>query len=254
MSDLAVGLVVQPLFLTAIITWNATLHVIFVTVSLFLCSVSFYTTTAIGVDRLLALQLHLRYEGVVSSFRVTGIVTFIWLFSALYSCAWLWISRLFYFALSPTALVFLVVNFGVYLKIYLIVRRHQLQIAHQQQQHQGNDANIFCRSKKSAVNTFLIYIILLVCYMPYSSVTILVFKDGGYSPSFANVSIVTITIVYLNSSINPFLYCWRVREIRTAMKHHFCCWWRWARELEAAIFTPHLTDVHWKWRKISLFK
>ena len=219
-SDLAVGLLAQPLFLTAIIKRNPTLGVIFITVTMFLCSASFYTTTAIGVDRLLALQLHLRYEVVVTPFRVAGIVTFIWVFSALYSGAWLLISRLFYFALSPTALAFLVVNFCVYLKIYLIVRRHQLQIAHQEQQHQGH---IFWRLKKSAVNTFLIYIVLLVCYTPYSSVTIFIYNEGGYSPSFANVSVITGTIMCLNSSLNPMLYSWRVREIRTAMRHHFCC-------------------------------
>lgn len=37
-----------------------------------------------------------------------------------------------------------------------------------------------------------------------------------------HVWVTTITLVYLNSSIN--LYCWREREIRAAMKQLFCRW------------------------------
>ncbi|XP_078352748.1 histamine H2 receptor-like [Oculina patagonica] len=222
-SDLAVGLVVQPLFITSILKGDDTFLVILTSLSVFLCSVSFYTTTAIGVDRLLALQLHLRYQAVVTPPRVTGIVTLIWVFSGLFSSAQFWISNLFYNVTSPLSFAFLVVNFGVYLKIYFIVRRHQAQIAHQQQQHHGNNGNIFLRLKKSAVNTFLVYIVLLVCYTPHALAIIFLFKYGSFSLSVAYAQIIIFTIVYLNSSINPLLYCWRIREIRTAMKQYFCC-------------------------------
>ena len=82
LSDLAVGLVVQPLFTSSVKKLNITLYSLFVTASVFLCSVSFFTTTAIGVDRLLTLQLHLRYKAIITPLHVTGIATFIWLFSA----------------------------------------------------------------------------------------------------------------------------------------------------------------------------
>ena len=231
-SDLTVGLVVQPLFIATTLKQDTTIQIIYESLSIFLCSVSFYTTTSVGVDRLLALQLHLRYAGLVTPFRVTGMVIFIWVFSGLYSSVMLWISKnLFYIALSAIAFTFLVVNFGVYLKIYLIVRRHQVQIAHQQQQqqqqhHEGHDGNIFRRLKKSAVNTFLVYIVLLVCYTPVCLVIAFLYTDVSYSPSVTNIivsDIISTTILFLNSSLNPLLYCWRIREIRSAMKNRFYC-------------------------------
>ena len=36
----------------------------------------------------------------------------------------------------------------------------------------------------------------------------------------------TKTLVYLNSSLNPFLYCWKITEVRKAVKdtaRAFCC-------------------------------
>ena len=108
-------------------------------------------------------------------------------------------------------------NFVVYFKIYLIARRHQRQIQHQHQhQRQVSNENIVrvTRFKKTALNTFLVYILLLCCYMPYSFVALY-----GGSPI---VGFATVTLVFLNSSLNPLLYCWRDREIRTAVKQLFC--------------------------------
>ena len=35
----------------------------------------------------------------------------------------------------------------------------------------------------------------------------------------------TATLVLLNSSLNPFLYCWKIREVRQAVKDTLtqCC-------------------------------
>ena len=97
----------------------------------FLSIASFFAVTAIGVDRLLALQLHLRYEAVVTPFRVTWVVIFIWVLSGIYASTKLWISNR-YDTISSAIIVWLLVgNFVVYLKIYLIVRRHQKQIQRQ---------------------------------------------------------------------------------------------------------------------------
>lgn len=62
----------------------------------------------------------------------------------------------------------LAVNFATYMKIYLIVRRHQAQIANLELQPQGHHGNMFWRLMKSAVNTFLVFIVLFLCYMPRS--------------------------------------------------------------------------------------
>ena len=158
LSDFAVGLVVQLLYITLLLKkdLDSRFGIVFTILTSCLCLVSFFTTAAIGVDRLLALQLHLRYQTVATSFRVAGLVIFIWVFCAFYSSTVLWLPKLFYKGLPLMGFTLLAVNFATYLKIYLIVGRHQVQIANLELQRQGHHGNMFWRLKKSALNTFLV--------------------------------------------------------------------------------------------------
>ena len=221
LSDLTVGLVVQPLFAASILSGKRNLFVFVLgdILEVLLTFVSFITVTAITVDRLLALQLHLRYHAKVTQFRITWFVICTWVFTGIFVSSRLWNSSLFYTAPPVLFITLLVGNFFVYLKIFLIVRRHQRQI--QQQQQQQQKSNIFLgvkRSKKTVLNTFLVYILLLCCYLPYSVLYKMNLTGVSFSPS---VYLSAITLIFLNSSLNPLLYCWRDREIRTAVKQLF---------------------------------
>ena len=138
-SDLAVGLIVQPLFIASVQCRIYSMFILYITSGTFFCIASFFTVTAIGLERLLALQLHLRYHAFVTPFRVTGVVIFIYFISGIVAGCSLWILRVFYIA-PPIIYISLVAgNFVVYMKIYVIVRRHQRQI----QNHQGQQDDIF---------------------------------------------------------------------------------------------------------------
>lgn len=136
------------------------------------------TVTAIGVDRLLALQLHLRYQAQVTVLRVARVVIFIWVFSGIFGTTKLWITAGLCDTFSSATIVsLLVVNFVVYLKIYLIVRRHHKQIQQQRQAINRNSLSvrrfqkyIYIRFQKTALNTFLVFILLACCYMPHTVV------------------------------------------------------------------------------------
>ena len=181
-SDLAVGLLIQPLFIAVIQSGIPTIGLLFNILVYFFCCASFFTITAITIDRLLVLH---------SKIYVVFLVMVIGLLAG---------------------------NFVIYFKIYLIARRHQRQIQHQhQQQRQASNENNarVTRLKKTAFNTFIVYILLICCYMPFSFATLY----GGMS---LKVYFTTITPMFLNSSLNPLLYCWRDREIRIAVKQLFC--------------------------------
>ena len=216
-SDLVVGLLIQPFFIALMQSGTPTIILSFNILVYFFCCASFFTITAITIDRLLVLQLHLRYLAVVTTSRVTGVLIFIWIFSG--------VNTLLLFLSSRIDIVFRVMvisllagNFAVYFKIYLIARRHQRQFQHQHQpQRQARNENIvrLRRFKKTAFNTFLVYIVLLCCYLPYGFAS----PYGGIYPI---LYFTTVTLVFLNSSLNPILYCWRDHEIRTAVKQLFC--------------------------------
>ena len=228
-SDLAVGLVGHPLFVSALLlriydpsSFSRKLWKVFNILISFLCGASFFTITAIGVDRLLALKLHLRYNAVVTRCRIIWIIISIWAVSGILSSLELWIPDLSYNALSPLIFTLLLANSAVYFRIYLIVRRHLLQIRRQEHGWVQKNGSIFSmqRFKRSALNTFLVYILMLFCYLPYSVVL-----ERFYSGITISLTVrhVTTTVVLLNSTLNPLLYCWRVREIRAATKQFTFC-------------------------------
>lgn len=207
-SDFDVDLIAHPIFTARLssihVSENLTtpdiLFVVFNILTIFLYCASFLSITAIGLDHLPALQLNLRYQSTVQQFRVFWMITFIWVFSALFTSLQVWVTFLSSILLPPTLLTLLVINIVVYCRIYAVVRRHQLQI---QQHHQGiNDGIIFRvkKFKKFALNTFLVYILLLCCYVPF--VAIILLQGWQASKSALNA---TGTIILLYSSLNPLV-------------------------------------------------
>ena len=144
----------------------------------------------------------------MKTFRVNVVVLLIWLASAFLSSTFVWNSDLFYISISPVTWTLAVGNFVVYLKIFLVVRRHHSQIHLQQQGRNRTNLTSVKRLKKSTFNTFLVFILLVCCYLPYS--LYLADVDIPYS--------MVVTMFFLNSSLNPLVYCWRVRDLRSAMK------------------------------------
>ena len=124
---------------------------------------------------------------------------------------------IYQFTVGSIIAISLVCSTFSYIRIYRIVRRHQLHINAQQQAVQnfnaGNNLNI-TRLKRSAINTFVFYIALIMCYFP---MYILLTLHGLSYVFWQRESELATTLVLSNSCNNPFLYCWRLRELRTAV-------------------------------------
>ena len=224
LSDFALGFIVQPLLLSIVLSAGYNHDLPLTTFRLMcsslncsaivLCGVSLGTSIAIALDRLLALRLHLRYAVIVTKYRVIVVLTCIWLFQGFFIPVYFWQVETFGRFIAIKICVVIVVNFAIYLNIHLIVRHHQIRI---QYQHPEQLANIFSlkRLKNSALNTFLVFIFLLVCSLPF----LYVYFNDRVSITIHYIAIATI---FLNTSFNPFVYSWRLREIRTATKRIFC--------------------------------
>ena len=46
----------------------------------------------------------------------------------------------------------------------------------------------------------------------------LISQRQDYSQSFYIAREFTVTLVYLNSSLNPVVYCWKMKEVKRAVK------------------------------------
>jgi len=77
--------------------------------------------------------------------------------------------------------------------------------------------NLITRGKNAVSSAIWLQLTLVACYLPYRVVTALQ-AEIELSPSLFNAGIYTATLIFLNSSLNPILYCWKLDEARQAVK------------------------------------
>ena len=220
-SDFLVGLVVQPAYIANELIANepgSSLSHAGSLLSLSVCGVSLCAMTAISVDRFLAIHYHMRYPNMVTEKRALYASATLWVISVILSCLSFGNENSFFLVMAVGTAICLFISTFSDIRIYHIVRRHQLQIQAQQQSVQSLDGDHYqnmVQSKKSAIKTFIYYICMTLCYSPafIMSLTAAIFPET----SSALAWILTPTVTFMNSSINPFLYYWRTNELRMAI-------------------------------------
>ena len=223
-TDLCVGAIAQPLFAIYLMSPEHSklcfyVLVPFLTIGMIFCGVSLLTLSAISVDRLLALLLGLRYRQVVTLRRVRTIVATFWIVCTLLAVTLIYNSGLSYYI----AIVILILCTGTstfcYLKIYCTLRHRQTQVRDHVQQANGGriPMNNLARYKKTVSSALWLQMTLLACYFP---MIILIFVSQFHEPTapIEFASSVAITLFLLNSTLNPFMYCWKMKELRQAVK------------------------------------
>ena len=175
--------------------------------------------TAISVDRFAALHYHMRYGSIVTTSRVLYALVAMWLIIfSVSSALYLWNIFILVIVSSVFIVVCLLISLFCYIRIFQIVQRHQIQIHAQQQVAQNSEAsnNInIIQLKKSAMNVFIYNTFLLLCYIPV--IICLALFAGKETMHWQKEWFFATTLVFVNSSINPLLYCWRLSELRRAV-------------------------------------
>ncbi|KAL9960113.1 hypothetical protein ACROYT_G033520 [Oculina patagonica] len=184
-----------------------------------LSAISLLTMTAISVDRLLALLLGLRYRHIVTLRRVRALVFFFWIASITLASTSFWeylIAKIYNYILI---LLCIIVSALCYLKIFLVFRNHHVSAhQHQEETNGGGIPLNIARYRKTVSTAMWVEGTLVACYLPYSTV-IAVITSYGSSPILDVFWKISVTLVYLNSSLNPILYCWKIREVRQEVKN-----------------------------------
>ena len=225
-TDLGVGLISQPF---AVIYWMSVANehwnirpyafvAQFIT-SYILCGVSVATLTAVSVDRLLALFLRLRYKQVVTLKRTYIIVIAIWVLCTVSSAIQFWNRLITLLCVIIGTFLCVVISIFSYTKIFLTLRHHQNQVQDNvEQPNQTNQLNI-ARYKKALSTAIWLQLTLVACYLPFVVVAVLTSYSGLHvSLSLCYPRIYTRSLLFLNSSLNPILYCWKLEEVRQAVK------------------------------------
>ena len=224
-TDLFVGLIVQPLVIATsyinLYSQSENLKLIlqnaYQTIGLFLCGTSLFIMTEISIDRLIVIDTPLHYPSIVTSSRDTRVLVVILAVNALGACTKFWELRVLFASTSTFIFICLSISITCHATMYKIMRRHRLQIQSQIQAFEQNTTrNSVASLQKSAFNVLAVFIVLLmICYFPHFVVYVVYFigKAGDLKLWF----LLSSTVAFLNSALNPLLYCWRIREIRLAV-------------------------------------
>ena len=224
-SDLSVGLVVQPVGVVSLLTafyhrWNIcqVAELLWYFFSILMAGLTLTTSIAISVDRLLALSLGIRYRQVVTMKRARLFVALFLLFS-IGSCVTAHVNSFAFLVFSASMwILLLMTSIYCYARIFFVLRNHiQAQVIPQGQLNGILQLNL-SRYKKTVSSALWVFAALMICYIPFGLVLMIQTMLSEVSGRLAIGSYFAITLVYLNSSLNPLLYCWKIKEVRHSVK------------------------------------
>ena len=186
-TDLCVGIIVEPLFVTYLISslkerWNFCPYVfaVFSITGNILCSASLSTLTAISVDRLLALLLGLRYRQVVTLKRIYRIVVMFWILSTTGATMWYLNQPIVAWYVCVVVALSVVTAIFSYTKIFLTLRHNQIHA--QGNVNIGQPSQIVslnrARYRKTVFSALWVQLALVVCYLPVTIVEVFSLQRG----------------------------------------------------------------------------
>ena len=191
-------------------------------VTFVLCGVSLLTVTAVSVDRLLALSKRMRYRQIVTVKRVHILLLMFWIESICTCFTFVWSVDIFYVVSAILIFLCLTVSTFCYVKILLFLASHQANMrGYLEQANNAKSASLNIRRYKNSLSTALwIHFTLIICFLPL----VIIIGCNNFLSVERTVPLLLIwdmakpTLCYLNSLLNPILYCWKIREIRQVVK------------------------------------
>ena len=227
-TDLSSGFFTHPLYIAVVARIRQShecKHVqevlmAFFVISTVLVSVSLQTVTLIGIDRFLSITLHLRYNQLVTPKRIIAVVASAWVFS---------LSIVFvvvFIEIRVGAIVLLVFCYVGMLslcianfKVYSVARRHQAIIQSQAQvtAHHLSDTTNSARNVNLAVKVLYVFVVFLFCNLPYLIILTVLLISGPNVVLQGAIQFSTV-LVMLNSSLNPVVFGFKMKEIRQIIK------------------------------------
>ena len=222
-TDLLVGLITQPLF----ITWRLMLHYPSticnseVVHSLYECFLhlcaggSFLSLAYLSTDRFLAVSKPLHYRANVTTTQAARNMVILWL-------AWIGIVVLRYSGIDEETNQTITSVIAGTLVIYLVAAQIALIVSVKRNNihdllSEGN-ATVIASKREARIALTIVYIFLalLVFLLPAVVVQIVLgFTSSNKSKTELNLA---ISALLINSSVNPLIYFWRGRDLRKAAR------------------------------------
>ena len=206
-TDLVVSLVSQPLFIAQEIYYlsGASLadYCDFYKTAVFLYvfpSVeSLLMLALLSIERYIAMKYSLLYSSLVTTPRLTIVVFCSWIISVIPVPATRLFAKWFIYVTVMPAILIIVY---CHTTVYFVSRRHMKRIKTEQLPSEGKTK--FLEERKAFKTTSIIIALVFLSYVPILTYGILkdILRD------------IVLSCVFLNSLLNPFVYCWRKKDLR----------------------------------------
>jgi hypothetical protein len=236
-TDFVVGMVAEPFMIitnvSALENWTAVFCYTWIIsrgVGYWMGAMSLYTLTAISVDRLLAIKLKSRYRSIVTLKRVVMILIGWWIGT----CSLFFMVSSYIDKITIILSTYLFVLLGTlticYIMSYYNLKRLSSPVSPNTttEETRNNTSNFHVSKYRRSLNTTLIvFLTIMLFYFPcFCSLvtTAVIFKvvPNASESRFRIFMYKFITaselVVFVNSTMNPFLYLWRMQELRQAAK------------------------------------
>ena len=226
-SDLGVGLVAQPLYVARLImesqlnietskTYNA-ICIAYLVSGIFFGFATLFLVIVLCAERFIAIHYYLRYQELVTHKRVFAVVVSTWVLSGLFSLTRLWIPKsIMYVVFGITQLACIIAATFFSIRIYLSVRLHVNEMQVLQLQHAPQNAQMVNvrRIRKFAMMSVYVCLVLTVCYLPVMCTFFAIAFICRPSTGIKHLHLYAMTLAFLNSSLNPVIYCWKMKHIQ----------------------------------------
>ena len=230
-TDLCVGIIVEPLYVSYLMSvlnkrWDICYYALLSSIitSYIMCSVSLLTLTTTSMDRLLALLTGLRYRQLVTLKRTRMTVAILWILSIVSTSSYFWDIRILVLWGKISVPLCLVVSGISYTKIFVTLRCNRIQVQDRSFQGQLQQTTLMnkARYRKAVSSALRVQLVLAFCYFPFF-IAQAVTPRRGIPLSGYLAREFTKTLIFLNSSLTPLIYFWKMRELRQAVKNTLCC-------------------------------
>ena len=183
-----------------------------------LVSASLLHMVLLSGERYLAMKHPFAYITLVTEGRLLIASVLIWLLSVFQRV----LSVLDIILISRTNSIFIILSIGLivycHITVYSVTRRHEKQLASQQVTQEARQQ--FERDRKAFKLTSIILAVLLLCFLPgfiiISALGLTSLGTEATAEARYLLHSFSVSIVFMNSLLNPIIYSVRIRQFRVA--------------------------------------
>ena len=195
-------------------------------VAVFASIVSSCTIAAMALDRFFAVSSPLQYRARVTKAKIKVFIALCWAYALLFSCLGLVVSRTVFVLLYCHLHVScpLIILPVVYWKTYSALRSHNNRVGNLADGRQAMDIAHRNRERKMISAFLLVLVLFYVTFLPLFIALNMIVVQLSYlnDESFLFFLNASDKFFLVNSSLNPFIYAWRIPKYRRAFKDVFC--------------------------------